>query len=85
MEYTWDIRLWPDVEKQILALAELDPDLCDQITARIDMLSEYGPSLGRPIVDRITGSTIHKMEELQARRLERLVSAGDQDRRTAIS
>jgi len=66
VENTWDIRLWPDVEAQILALAESDPDLCDQITARIDMLSEYGPSLGRPIVDRIKGSTIHNMKELRA-------------------
>lgn len=66
MDGRWDIRLWPDVEAQILQFAESDPDLCDEITARIDMLEEMGPALGRPIVDRIKGSSVHKMKELRA-------------------
>lgn len=62
----WDIRLWPDVEAQILALTDTDPDLCDEITARIDMLAAHGPTLGRPIVDRVKGSSIHNMKQLRA-------------------
>lgn len=31
----------------------------------LDRLAEVGPSLGRPLVDRITGSELHKLKELR--------------------
>lgn len=35
------------------------------ITDAIDRLAETGPSLGRPLVDRIKGSEVHNMKELR--------------------
>ncbi len=37
----------------VLELAKLDADQVDAVTAAIDMLAASGPTLGRPIVDRI--------------------------------
>ena len=31
----------------------------------IDLLAEHGPALGRPLVDRLKGSTFHHMKELR--------------------
>lgn len=46
------------------ALSERQADAVD---ARVELLQEHGPSLGRPIVDRIEGSKIHNMKELRVR------------------
>ncbi len=35
------------------------------IVDAIDRLADSGPSLGRPLVDRITGSRVHNMKELR--------------------
>jgi hypothetical protein len=35
------------------------------ITDAIDRLAEVGPSLGRPLVDRIVGSELHNLKELR--------------------
>lgn len=35
------------------------------ITDAIDRLAEAGPSLGRPLVDRIKGSKLHNLKELR--------------------
>jgi hypothetical protein len=35
------------------------------VTAAIDKLEADGPSLGRPLVDRIKGSQIHALKELR--------------------
>lgn len=35
------------------------------IDARVEMLEESGPSLGRPTVDSVTGSNFHNMKELR--------------------
>jgi hypothetical protein len=42
----------------------------DRVTRRlvsqaIDQLPDDGPALGRPLVDRITGSRLHNLEELR--------------------
>ena len=37
----------------------------EDVTARVDLLEEQGPSLGRPVVDRITSSSFHNMKELR--------------------
>jgi len=58
----WEIRLWHDVEAWLLALDEGSFDL---VAAAIDHLEEHGPSLGRPLVDRIQGARHHNMKELR--------------------
>lgn len=46
-------------------LLNLDDDSYDQVAAAVDKLAEDGPTLGRPLVDRITGSRHHNMKELR--------------------
>lgn len=43
----------------------LDDDSYDQVAAAIDKLEHDGPTLGRPLVDRIEGSRHHNMKELR--------------------
>jgi hypothetical protein len=43
----------------------LDPDAADAVGVAIDVLAEQGPTLGRPLVDRIKGSAFHHMKELR--------------------
>jgi hypothetical protein len=43
----------------------LTTDQQDAAIARVDMLGETGPTLGRPIVDRIQGSRHQNMKELR--------------------
>ena len=43
----------------------LDEAAADAVGAAVDMLAETGPSLGRPLVDRIQGSAHHNMKELR--------------------
>ena len=35
--------------------------------AAVDVLSEHGPTLGRPLVDTLTGSKIANLKELRPR------------------
>jgi hypothetical protein len=58
----WDVRLLEEVECWLLAL---DDDSYDQVAAAIDKLEHDGPTLGRPLVDRIEGSRHHNMKELR--------------------
>ena len=44
----------------------LDVDQQAALGVRIDLLESRGPDLGRPSVDRITGSRHHNMRELRA-------------------
>lgn len=37
----------------------------EDITARVELLSEHGPLLGRPTVDRVASSAFHHMKELR--------------------
>ena len=49
------------MEDWVLAL---DDDSYDQVAAAID-IEHDGPTLGRPLVDRIEGSRHHNMKELR--------------------
>jgi len=48
-----------------MLLVEHDPVTADLVEQAIDMLAERGPTLGRPLVDRIKGSKHHNMKELR--------------------
>ena len=58
----WDVRLLSEVESWVMAL---DDDTYDQVAAAIDLLMDEGPTLGRPLVDRISGSRVHNLKELR--------------------
>ncbi|MDO3402670.1 type II toxin-antitoxin system RelE/ParE family toxin [Mycolicibacterium neoaurum] len=43
----------------------LDRDAMAAVTGAIDLLELEGPTLGRPIVDKVNGSKFHGMKELR--------------------
>lgn len=51
-----------EVEHWFNALSPADRALA---SAAIDLLRDRGPLLGRPVVDRITGSKLHNLKELR--------------------
>ncbi|MEH1167675.1 type II toxin-antitoxin system RelE/ParE family toxin [Micromonospora sp. CPCC 205539] len=61
----WDVKLHPAVEEWFLDLCRTDSPSADLISEAIDLLAEHGPALGRPLVDRLKGSSFHHMKELR--------------------
>ncbi len=61
----WNVVLVDEVDEWFVALSLADQELSDAVTAGIDMLAEHGPTLGRPLVDSLTGSRVHNMKELR--------------------
>ncbi len=49
----WEVVLLDEVADWYEALAANDPRTAELIGAAFDLLEEYGPSLGRPLVDRV--------------------------------
>jgi hypothetical protein len=58
----WEIVLVPEVHDWYLALDELSASL---VRDAVELLAERGPALGRPAVDRISGSQLHNLKELR--------------------
>lgn len=58
---TWEISPHEEVERWYLTLCRDDPVTADGI----EQLATAGPTLGRPLVDRIHGSRHHNMKELR--------------------
>jgi hypothetical protein len=44
---------------------ELTVEQREHIAARVELLEQHGPTLGRPLVDRIKRSAFHHMKELR--------------------
>lgn len=59
----WDIELTDQATEWLFSLRQTDRAA---ITAAIDLLEEYGPNLGRPVVDSIKGARHHNMKELRS-------------------
>ncbi|MFI0367404.1 type II toxin-antitoxin system RelE/ParE family toxin [Actinomadura sp. 1N219] len=62
---SWEISLHPEVEAWYLALCVSDTETADLIKDAIDQLAEEGPTVRRPLVDRVQGSRYHNMKELR--------------------
>ena len=60
--WVWEVVLAEEVEAWLL---DLDDVSYDRVAAAIDELEDDGPGLGRPLVDRIHGSTLHNLKELR--------------------
>lgn len=61
-----EVVLLDEVEQWYLALVESDDDDdAVAVTAAIDYLEREGPTLGRPVVDKVKGSCVHNMKELR--------------------
>jgi hypothetical protein len=61
----WEVGLTEEVEDWLLGLSKDDPDSANQVAAAIDVLAAEGPTLGRPLVDRVKGSDYKNMKELR--------------------
>ena len=61
----WEVELHAEVDKWFERLCVDDPECADLVEQAIDVLVEVGPTLGRPLVDRITGSKYHNLKELR--------------------
>ena len=59
------MSLHSEVEAWFLELCRTDADSADLVAEALDLLVEHGPALGRPLVDRLKGSTFHHMKELR--------------------
>jgi hypothetical protein len=53
------------VDEWFVALCRTDPLTADLVEAAIDVLAVEGPSLGRPLADRVKGSRLHNLKELR--------------------
>jgi hypothetical protein len=69
-------------------LLELDLDTYEKVVAAIQALRDRGPTLGRPLVDSVSGSRHSNMKELRpgsAKRSEiRILFAFDPERRAIL-
>lgn len=61
----WEIYLTDEVDQWLYTLADDDPYSYEQAVIAIEALAQAGPTLGRPLVDRIKGSSLHNMKELR--------------------
>jgi hypothetical protein len=55
-------------------LRRTDPQAAEKVEAAVDVLAEYGPTLGRPLVDTLAGSKISNLKELRPRQTNIRVS-----------
>jgi hypothetical protein len=44
---------------------DLTTEQQEDVAARVELLEQHGPLLGRPVVDRVTASSFHNMKELR--------------------
>jgi hypothetical protein len=61
---TWQVAFHPDFVPEFAALPH---DVQDELLARLKVLEAFGPSLGRPQVDTLEGSSFPNMKELRFR------------------
>lgn len=61
----WEVYLTDEVDRWLDELAVADPGSHRQAVFAIEALADGGPNLGRPLVDRIKGSSIHNLKELR--------------------
>ena len=61
MSLAWEVEL----ELVSTWLFELDQSSYEQVVAAIELLSENGPQLGRPLVDSVVASRHKNMKELR--------------------
>jgi hypothetical protein len=61
----WEVVLVAEVAAWLEKLAVSDGKSAQQVEDAVDALSEFGPALGRPLVDRIKGAEQHHMKELR--------------------
>ena len=61
----WSVKVTEEYAAWFTALVKGDLASATQVAQAVAALREEGPALGRPLVDRIQGSTIHHLKELR--------------------
>lgn len=61
----WSVKVTEEYAAWFTALIKEDLSSAIQVAQAIAALREEGPTLGRPLVDRIQGSKIHHLKELR--------------------
>ena len=74
---SYDVYFTAEAEAWMMAL---DDNNYDAIMARVELLEERGPGLGRPVVDSIIGSRHTNMKELRAGSMRALFAFDPQRR-----
>ncbi len=79
----WQVAFHPAFEPEF---ADLPGPVQDELLARLKVLAEFGPALGRPNVDTLKGSSFANMKELRFRLdgLWRFAFAFDPDRSAIV-
>ena len=60
---SWEVILLDEVDHWYCAL---DQETTGAVSGAIDLLEQEGPTLGRPTVDKVSGSKFHNMKELRS-------------------
>jgi len=61
----WTVILVDEVTNWYLDLVSKEPATAELVAAAIDLLEADGPTLGRPLVDSVEGSSIRNLKELR--------------------
>jgi len=61
----WQVKVTEEYATWFTTLIKEDLASATQVAQAVAALREEGPSLGRPLVDRIKGSKIHNLKELR--------------------
>lgn len=64
-EGEWEIYQTDEIVVWMESLRRDTPYAAGKVEAAADVLSEYGPTLGRPLVDTLTGSNLANVKELR--------------------
>ena len=62
---TWHLEMTGEVRDWLHALRKDDRTTAQLVGQAIQALVEEGPDLGRPLADRIKGSSLHHLKELR--------------------
>ncbi len=62
----WKVVLLEEVDAWFLEMVRASDPVAEHVDAAIELLASSGPTLGRPVVDSIKGSTVHNLKELRA-------------------
>ncbi|WP_245876594.1 type II toxin-antitoxin system RelE/ParE family toxin [Streptomyces uncialis] len=62
---SWEILLCEEVSEWFVDLVRTDPASAHLVEQAIDVLAAQGPTLGRPLADRVSRSRHHNMKELR--------------------
>jgi hypothetical protein len=62
LDMPWQVLFHPEFQPEF---GTLPADIQDELLARLKVLAQFGPSLGRPHVDTLEGSKFANMKELR--------------------